>query len=265
MILSDDNTVVLSDKIRIPGPIVPDRGELSISSLDVFEMLQDGALLNDNMVQGYINLLGSAFGSSHGVRVVNTNFFNTLRCDGWNNVANWMRSSGVVESNWDTAPIILVPIFSGHSESGHWSNLFRLGTNLKCTIYDDSLGEPVAGENAEKVHQEINRTPLLHDGTHWSIARSPSQSVGGNACGVHTVLKFAALLKALAGANLFVIDQNAPRYTATCQMVGDMSVAEFEESGRIHMLESLCRGSINLDHPAVASLELRIRGPAALL
>jgi hypothetical protein len=78
-------------------------------------------------------------------------------------------------------------------------------------------------------------------------------------------LKFAAVLKALADDNLFVIDKNAQRFTATCQMVGDMSVAEFEESGRVHMLESLCQGSINLDHPAIASLELRIHGPAALL
>jgi hypothetical protein len=78
-------------------------------------------------------------------------------------------------------------------------------------------------------------------------------------------LKFAAVLKALTDNNLFVINQNAQRFTTPCQMVGDMSVAEFEKSCRLHMLESLCQGSINLDHPAIASLELRIHGPAALL
>ena len=66
--------MVLSDTIRIPGAVTPDTGALSVSSLDVFEMLQKGSLLNDNVVQGYINLLGSSFGSSHGVRVVNTHF-----------------------------------------------------------------------------------------------------------------------------------------------------------------------------------------------
>jgi Ulp1 family protease len=115
-------------------------------------MLQNGSLLNDNVVQGYINLLGSAFGSSHGVRVVNTHFFEILERQGWDRVSMWMRSSEVVESSWDTAPIILVPIFLGHNEFGHWSNLFRLGTNLKCTIYDDSLSKPLAWANAEKVH-----------------------------------------------------------------------------------------------------------------
>jgi hypothetical protein len=29
----------------------------------------------------------------------------------------------MVESNWDTAPIILVPIFTGQNEFGHWSKL----------------------------------------------------------------------------------------------------------------------------------------------
>jgi hypothetical protein len=54
------------------------------------------------------------------------------------------------------------------------------------------------------------------------------------------VLKFAAIFKALTDDNLFVINQNAQRFTTTCHMVGDMSVAEFEESGRLHILESLC-------------------------
>jgi hypothetical protein len=263
--LSDDKTVVLSDTIRIPGAVTPDTGVLSVSSLDVFEMLQKGSLLNDNVVQGYINLLGSAFGSSHGVQVVNTNFFKYLESAGWDKVSRWMQSSEVMESNWDTAPIILVPIFTGHNKSGHWSNLLRLGTSIKCTIYDDSLEEQTARENAEKVRKEIDSTPLLHDRIHWSVARSPVQIGDGNACGVYTALKCAALLKAFADGRLFIIDKNAQTYIATCQMVGDVSVAKFEESGRLHILESLCQGSINLDHPAIATLELRIRGPTALL
>ena len=89
-ILSDDKAVVLSDTIRIPGAFTPNTGALSVSSLDVFEMLQKGLLLNDNVVQGYINLLGSAFGSSHGVRVVNTHFFNNLEREGWGKVSRWM-------------------------------------------------------------------------------------------------------------------------------------------------------------------------------
>jgi hypothetical protein len=88
--------------------------------------------------------------------------------------------------------------------------------------YDDSLSEPLAWANAEKVHQKIDRMPLLHDKIHWSVARSPSQSGGGNACGVYTALKFAAILKALTDDNLFVINQNAQRFTPTCQMVGDI-------------------------------------------
>jgi hypothetical protein len=48
-------------------------------------------------------------------------------------------------------------------------------------------------------------------------------------------------------------------------MVGDMSVAELEESGELLMLDFLCQGSINLDHPAIASLELRSHGPPAAL
>jgi Ulp1 family protease len=54
-------------------------------------MLQNGSLLNDNVVQGYINLLGSAFGSSHGVQVVNTHCFDILEeHEGWDRVWTWM-------------------------------------------------------------------------------------------------------------------------------------------------------------------------------
>jgi hypothetical protein len=47
--------------------------------------------------------------------------------------------------------------------------------------------------------------------------------------------------------------------------VVDMGVAEFEESGRLHKLESLCQDLINLNHLVISWPKLGINGPGALL
>jgi hypothetical protein len=77
----EDNVVLLSSDFILPGPVT-DRGAVVVKPIDVFKMLLPGSLLNENVVQGYINMLGRAFGPSLGVRVVSTTFHSILCRDG---------------------------------------------------------------------------------------------------------------------------------------------------------------------------------------
>jgi hypothetical protein len=129
--------------------------------------------------------------------------------------------------------------------------------------FHDDIGEISVRQNATALFRKVEDTPVLQS-IDWSVATSPRQVGGGNSCGVYMSLKFAAILKAANEQKLFVVDETSQGYHMECTFETGMSADDFESTGRLHMLESLCRGSVDLDHPAVASLRIRIRGPRHL-
>jgi Ulp1 family protease len=64
VVVSGGSLFILIDgePLEIPRPISPNRDTVSITLLDVHKMLQNGALLNDQVIHGYMNLLGTKFG-----------------------------------------------------------------------------------------------------------------------------------------------------------------------------------------------------------
>jgi Ulp1 family protease len=64
VVVSGGSLFILIDgePLEIPRPISPNRDTVSITLLDVHKMLQNGALLNDQVIYGYMNLLGTKFG-----------------------------------------------------------------------------------------------------------------------------------------------------------------------------------------------------------
>jgi hypothetical protein len=126
-----NNRGLLSEPILIPGPVVPDRGAIVLVPADTHGLLTFGTLLNGNVVLGYLNLLAVKFnGLGIPVRIVMPQFYPTFLLEGWNKVQGWVRATGFMETNWETAPIILVPIFTGSIFSGHWSG-FTVGRPLQ--------------------------------------------------------------------------------------------------------------------------------------
>ncbi len=105
---------LLSEPIRIPGPVDPQRGYCVVAPADTRHLLTFGTLLNDNIVQGYLNLLASKFDRlGIPVRIVMPQFYPAFLRQGWAGVQRWVKETAFMESNWLTAQIILVPIFTG--------------------------------------------------------------------------------------------------------------------------------------------------------
>jgi hypothetical protein len=132
---------VLLDGIpsEIPGPIYPHRDTVSITLLDVQKMLQSGALLNDQVIHGYImNLLGTQFGGWLGLRVVSTHFYAKFaHSRNWNQVNRWVRAIGNTGTNWETGPIISIPTFLGPKNYGQTT--MAIGQNSSSIIWHPSL------------------------------------------------------------------------------------------------------------------------------
>jgi hypothetical protein len=135
---------LLSEPIRIPGPVDPQRDCCIVAPADTRPLLTFGTLLTDNIVQGYMNLLAVKFNRlGIPVRIVMPQFYPTFLREGWTRVQRWVKETGFMESNWQTAQIILVPIFTGSIYSGHWSG-FTIDRRIPIgptgiRVYKDSL------------------------------------------------------------------------------------------------------------------------------
>jgi hypothetical protein len=268
VVVSGGSPFVLLDgePLEIPGPISPNRYTVSLTQLDVHEMLQNGALLDDQVIHGYMNLLGKTFGGSLGLRVVSTHFYAKLaQCRNWDLVNRWEREIGNTDINWETTPIIAIPIFLGPNSHGHWSNLLvdRLASESLpggLRFYAYSLES--ARFSSEEVRQALEETPLstASNAATWAVASSPIQSHGGNDCGAWQCIKFAAYMKAALNDCLYEesIDGSS---SVTFELRDNMSVREWAVLARRHLLKSLCSGSIDLDDCIVTSIRVTVRVP----
>jgi Ulp1 family protease len=123
-----------------------------VAPADTRHLLTFGTLLNDNIVQGYLNLLASKFDRlGIPVRIVMPQFYPAFLRQGWAGVQRWVKETAFMESNWLTAQIILVPIFTGPIYSGHWSG-FTIDRRIPIgptgiRVYKDSLPSQVAANN----------------------------------------------------------------------------------------------------------------------
>jgi hypothetical protein len=257
-----DNTGwLLLEPVWIPGPVDPQRGGCVVAPADSRNLLTFGTLLNDNIVQGYLNLLAVKFNElGISVRIVMPQFYPTLLQYGWTRVQNWVKGTGFMESNWQTAQIILVPIFTGSIYSGHWSG-FTIDRRIPIgptgiRVYKDSLPSQVASNNLKA---RLLSTPLVQDTSIWITADTPVQATGSNDCAVWMCCGFTAYLKAVKQETLL------PRGTTydggqvgmTMRLNG-LSSKDWGLAGRQHIHDSFRNGAINLDDPAIAALAVSI-------
>jgi hypothetical protein len=107
----------------------------------------------------------------------------------------WVQEIGNTGTNWETAPIIVMPFLLGQNDHGHWSNL------LVDHMASESLpkGLQFYGDSFESVHfssqkvcQALEETPLLtaSNAATWAVASSLIQFRGGNNCGAWQCIKF---------------------------------------------------------------------------
>ena len=252
---------LLSEPIRIPGPVDPQRGYCVVAPADTRHLLTFGTLLNDNIVQGYLNLLAAKFDRlGVPVRIVMPQFYPAFLRHGWVGVQRWVKETAFMESNWLTAQIILVPIFTGSIYSGHWSG-FTIDRRIPIgptgiRVYQDSLPSQVS---ADDLKDRLSRTPLVQDTSIWITANTPVQATGSNDCAVCMCCSFTAYLNAVQQETLLQrgTGDDGGRIGMTMRLNG-LSLKDLGLSGRQHIHYSFRNGTINLDDPAIAALAVSI-------
>jgi Ulp1 family protease len=253
------NTSLLTKPIRIQGPTHADRGSVVLNPDDTREMLKFGSLLNDNVVQGYLNLLAVKF-MGLGVRIVVPSFYPKLLADGWDAVQTWVQESESMDTNWETAPIILVPIFTGSLHYGHWSGLIvdrriQIGsTGIR--VYHDSLPPT----RARALRTTLSNTPLIDTTSPWVTATTPEQHYASNACGAWMCCSFAVYLKATLEQTIIARGTSVENAHVTMEMKleNGLSSREWGRFGRQHIHDSFLNGTINLDDRAITGLTVSI-------
>jgi hypothetical protein len=129
-------------------------------------------------------------------------------------------------------------------------------------VYEDSLSPAAAQASSNALMTSLLGTPLVKKfETQWITADAPTQAPGSNACGVHVCGFFAGYASALVNGCLYSsrIDssQQATNFSARMEIIG-VSAQEWGQLGRRHILESLRSCSINLQDPAIVSVEVRM-------
>jgi Ulp1 family protease len=258
----------LMESVSIPGPNGGVRGTVTLSFSDTAAILDYGKMLNDNIITGYLNLLAQKCRElGHDIRVVPPQFYPAFQQHGWSRVQQWVHETRGMASNWESAPLIFIPIFTGPSDSGHYTGCVadrvRLsGATGGVVVYEDSLSPAAAQSSSNALKKSLLGTPLAKNSeTQWITADAPTQAPGSNACGVHVCDFFAGYASALLNACLYskVDLSQATTVSARMQILG-VSAQEWGQIGRRHILESLRSCSINLQDPAITSVEVRLYG-----
>jgi Ulp1 family protease len=209
-------------------------------------------MLNDNVVQGYSNLLAQQF-CELGLRVqiVAPQFYPTFHAHGWEWVQHWVQQTELMKDDWTTSPLILIPIFTGPCKSGHSSGLIvnhtRGATNAGIQVYQDSLSMMTASSTSNMLKTQLTGTPLLNNGgVSWVTADTPVQATGSNDCAAHMCVNFALYLKAVLDGCISLGHNTVltGNVTATSTLE-QISSHKWGQLARRHMLESFRNGRID--------------------
>jgi Ulp1 family protease len=248
----------------------PQRGSIHVTPADTRGLLSFGTLLNDNVVLGYLNLLAVKFnGLGIPVRIVAPQFYPAFLQEGWTKVQRWVKETGFMQTNWQTAEIIVVPIFTGPMYGGHWSG-FTVDRTIPIgptgiRVYKDSLSSLSSQRASNDLKAYLSTTPLVDDTSIWVTADTPVQEAGSNDCAVWMCCGFTAYLKASLQKTLVAKGATdvSGKVGTTMQLLRGLSSQEWGHSGRQHIHDSFQNRAINLDDPAVAALAVSIHNVAS--
>lgn len=125
----------------------------------------------------------------------------------------WQQSNGIEnlqedgDIDWEKDLVILVPIFVGDSDCGHFSLLVIDRTRHKggLFVYFDSI-RAMGNDTAEKIKQALKNMPIWFEAESLfisSVELGHPQAPGSMDCGIYTCLYACAYLRALFSSNAF--------------------------------------------------------------
>ena len=260
----------LLDPVTIFGPMSTDRGTVVLSFRDTQNTLTSGSMLSDNVAQGCCNLTAQQLAMlGLSARIVSPQFYPTFCQHGWERVQRWVRATEVMESDWTSAPLTLIPIFTGPRNAGHWSGTImdrtrgERGSGIR--VHQDSLTPSAALSMSNMLKSQFAGAPILqNEKVAWVTAGAPVQARLSNDCAVHMCINFASYLKAvldgciMSGSGATSITGSGATSITAMSRLNQISPLEWGQQGRRHMLESFRAGRVDLNHPVITSLNVTL-------
>jgi len=162
--------------------------------------------------------------------------------------------------NWDSDPLILMPIFIGSTNGGHFSLLVIDRTQNKDGnfVYFDSLPTEFYGkQTAEELKQELPKMPFWREGSVFfsQVGKGESQGLGTNDCGIMTCLYAASYFLGLQRSNIFeregLADQGST-FAIAWEMASKDKMPKLGRYGRSHIEETLRSDELDFTHKVLS-------------
>ena len=252
---------------EVPGPDKSDEdcGRIRLDEVDRNSLHRQCNTLTGFTTSAFHNLVCNHF-YERGVRCTEADFVPSLqgnidtgKVHGWKNYLSLLtsRESGMQYLEWDSANVILIQVFWGPFDDGHFASLIldrtRKGNPL--AVYADSLRE-YKPEAIDKLKNIPGNTPLQNENWTWIEANVPRQGCGTNDCGV--IASCFSLLYVLGLENGGLLSENevetfSPVQSVTLQIPMEHDMASFGLLGRRYMSESMRLAKWDFKKPLFAA------------
>lgn len=162
--------------------------------------------------------------------------------------------AGSCSIKWDTDKVIILQIFRGPTEAGHWTTLIvdRTRKDNPLAVFADSL--PSYDPETWKVLQRLlQHTPLVSTELTWIRAEIPKQGIGTQDCGVFSSCFPTLYVRGLDGLGLLTTTADVTPPTSNTPIrsvklsVPMNDASSWGADARKRMVRSLRDGKIKME------------------
>ena len=182
------------------------KGFEDITNTNLHAVNTQGLMIQGNCVRGYLNTLVREY-YEKGVRRASTDFFSPNYKGSWEHYIEQVGKAqdGTHLIDWKNDRVILVPIFTGHTEYGHFSLLIVDRTRYEAGVFFYFDSYPSIGDAvAPQLKSYLMKTPLWVEGSMFlHVRKMPVQFRGSNDCGIYACCVAAAYIRYLERAKAF--------------------------------------------------------------
>lgn len=255
------NTVV--HRINGPDRKRPSRGLDFVCATGMGALVTQGKMLNGSCILCYLNLLLCGENFENGVRRGTIYFAKVLlENKDWDTTKVKLNQADMACADivWDNTLLLIIPIFIGDDNCGHWTLLVVDRTRRvegDVLYFDSSSGTTTF---PGWLRQQLSKTPIVREGALFCKVPSPQQGKGTNDCGVWLCV-FAAVYLGYAASrinksNKAGIASNTHNLEIIIRSGDTTSLGKL---GRHHMERSFQNGRVDLNDTPLRNLQIGLR------
>ena len=245
-----------------PYPAEPHYGREVIQRADWDRLLNQGTMLTATVVRSYLNVLSHSY-YGNGFRRAGDNFYPTLKSRGWQAVVEEQQRMMKFPIDWENDLVIVIPLFYGATESGHFAFLVvdRTRYDPGFFLYLDTI--PTSYNNhVDELERLIKMTSMWKDDSVFAKLgdhQIPTQGATTMDCGVFTSVFASAYMRALQRNDAYSAKRRGSIQSGSLLFVKvncSGNTIEWGSKARRHIAETLLSGDIDFGSPALCKLNI---------